>query len=114
MAEYDLGRMQEEAVRRAKEMQSRARVPPPARPPRARPPPAAPPPPQKDHGPPAPPAAPPPQEDQGPPAPPAAPATALDALFQDKERTLLLALLVLLSSEDASHDLLFALLFLLL
>ena len=97
MAEYDLGRMQEEAVRRAKEMQSRARVPHPAGPRRPQPPPAGPPP-----------------EPQGPPAPPAAPATALDALFQDKERTLLLALLVLLSSEDAGHDLLFALLFLLL
>ena len=97
MAEYDLGRMQEEAVRRAKEMQSRARIPHPAGPGRPEPPPAEPPP-----------------EPQEPPAPPAAPATALDALFQDKERTLLLALLVLLSSEDASHDLLFALLFLLL
>lgn len=97
MAEYDLGRMQEEAVRRAKEMQSRARVPHPAGPRRPEPPPAEPPP-----------------EPQEPPAPPAVPAAALDALFQDKERTLLLALLVLLSSEDASHDLLFALLFLLL
>ena len=97
MAEYDLGRMQEEAVRRAKEMQSRARIPHPAGPGRPEPPPAEPPP-----------------EPQEPPAPPAAPAAALDALFQDKERTLLLALLVLLSSEDASHDLLFALLFLLL
>lgn len=93
MAEYDLGRMQEEAVRRAKEMQSRARIPHPAGPRRPEPPPAEPPP-----------------EPQEPPVP----AAALDALFQDKERTLLLALLVLLSSEDASHDLLFALLFLLL
>lgn len=81
MAEYDLGRMQEEAVRRAKEMQSRARVPYPAGPRRPEPPPAEPPP---------------PPEPQEPPAPPAAPATALDALFQDKERTLLLALLFLL------------------
>ena len=97
MAEYDLGRMQEEAVRRAREMQSRARIPHPAGPRRPEPPPAEPPP-----------------EPQEPPAPPAAPAAALDALFQDKERTLLLALLVLLSSEDASHDLLFAPLFLLL
>lgn len=97
MAEYDLGRMQEEAVRRAKEMQSRARIPHPAGPRRPEPPPAEPPP-----------------EPQEPPAPPAVPAAALDALFQDKERTLLLALLVLLSNEDASHDLLFALLFLLL
>lgn len=97
MAEYDLGRMQEEAVRRAREMQSRARVPHPAGPRRPEPPPAEPPP-----------------EPQEPPAPPAVPAAALDALFQDKERTLLLALLVLLSSEDASHDLLFALLFLIL
>lgn len=97
MAEYDLGRMQEEAVRRAKEMQSRARIPHPAGPRRPEPPPAEPPP-----------------KPQEPPAPPAVPAAALDTLFQDKERTLLLALLVLLSSEDASHDLLFALLFLLL
>ena len=97
MAEYDLGRMQEEAVRRAKEMQSRARVPHPAGSRRPEPPPAEPPP-----------------EPPEPPAPPAAPPPALDALFQDKERTLLLALLVLLSSEDAGHDLLFALLFLLL
>lgn len=97
MAEYDLGRMQEEAVRRAREMQSRARIPHPAGPRRPEPPPAEPPP-----------------EPQEPLAPPAVPAAALDALFQDKERTLLLALLVLLSSEDASHDLLFALLFLLL
>jgi hypothetical protein len=37
----------------------------------------------------------------------------LDGLFQDKDRTLILMLLVLISGEDASNELMFALLFLL-
>ena len=37
----------------------------------------------------------------------------LDALFQDRERTVILALLVLLSGEEENHELLFALMFLL-
>ena len=72
MAEYDLGRMQEEAVRRAKEMQSRARIPHPAGPRRPEPPPAEPPP-----------------EPQEPPAPPAVPAAALDALSPEGRELLL-------------------------
>ena len=36
------------------------------------------------------------------------------ALFQDKERTVILALVLLLSQEEGHEDLLFALLFLLL
>ena len=38
----------------------------------------------------------------------------LDAFFQDKERTIILALLLLLSGDEKNHELLFALLFLLL
>lgn len=37
----------------------------------------------------------------------------LEALFQDKERTVILALLILLSGEDNNHELMFALMFLL-
>ena len=37
----------------------------------------------------------------------------LDELFKDQERTVLLALLLLLSGEEGSHELMFALLFLL-
>ena len=97
MAEYDLRRMQEEAVRRAREMQSRARFPHPpgGGPGRGK---AAPP--EKS---PLPPAEPSPKEEG-----------ALAALFQDKERTVILALVLLLSQEEGHEDLLFALLFLLL
>ena len=38
----------------------------------------------------------------------------LDAFFQDKERTIILALLLLLSGDQKNQELLFALLFLLL
>ena len=98
MAEYDLRRMQEEAVRRAREMQSRARFPHPpgGGPGRGK---AAPP--EKS---PLPSAEPSPKEEEG----------ALAALFQDKERTVILALVLLLSQEEGHEDLLFALLFLLL
>lgn len=130
MPEMDMRRMQEEAARRAREMQSRARqsrqpehtaqehAAPPlnAQPGRQRPanipaPEPAPPPP-------------PPPPVQPPPAPPAveaalqapggeAPKSLLDELFMDRERTVLLALLLLLSGEEGSHELMFALLFLL-
>lgn len=92
MPEYDFGRMQAEAVRRAREMQSRARVsepPPPPEPPKEEPVP------------------PPPKESES-------PQSLMDSLFADKERTIILALLVLLSGENGNHELLFALLFLLL
>ncbi len=100
--EFDMRRMQEDAARRAREMQSRARVPRP----RPEPPKEAPPP---EPSPPPPPPA-------GTPAPAAletAPASLLGNLFQDKERTVLLALLILLGSEEGSQELMFALLFLL-
>ncbi len=98
MAEYDLRRMQEEAVRRAREMQSRARFP---HPPGGGPGRGKAPPPEKS---PLPPAEPSPKKEEG----------ALAALFQDKERTVILALVLLLSQEEGHEDLLFALLFLLL
>lgn len=105
MAEYDLGRMQEEAARRAREMQARARIPHPAgrQPPRE-------PPREEPQEPPPPPQEPPQAEAPA----PAAPASPLEALLRDKERTLILALLVLLAGEDGNQELLFALLFLLL
>lgn len=96
MPEYDFGRMQAEAVRRAREMQSRARVSEPAPPPK---------PPEEPTPPSPPPTLPQPQEE---------PHSLMDSLFADKERTIILALLVLLSGEQGNHELLFALLFLLL
>ena len=95
--EYDLPRMQEEAARRAREMQARARIPIPRPTPR----------------PPEPPAPPPEPTPPPPPLLPAKPEQPLDALFQDRERTIILALLVLLSGEEENHELLFALMFLL-
>lgn len=102
--EYNIRQMQEEAVRRAREMQSRARIPRPSRPEEPAPPePEAPP--------------------ETVPAPVQAPVPAsqerrpglLENLFQDQERTLILALLILLSGEEnGNHELLFALMFLLL
>lgn len=139
MPEMDMRRMQEEAARRAREMQSRARqsrqpehtaqehAAPPlnAQPGRQRPmesaasPFNAQPGRQRPANTPAPEPAPPP-----PPAPSAveaalqapggeAPKSLLDELFMDRERTVLLALLLLLSGEEGSHELMFALLFLL-
>lgn len=105
--ELDMRRMQEEAARRAREMQSRARAPQPRHSP-PRPPQEAPPPPPPEP-PPEPPKAPPPEA--GTPAP--APASWLEGLLKDKERTIILALLVLLGNEGANQELLFALLFLL-
>ncbi len=78
---------QEDAVRQAREMHARAR--------REPPPPECPPPPQPH----------PPE-----PSPPEGP---LDPLFRDSERTLLLALLLLLSDEGNHQELVFALLYLL-
>lgn len=105
--EYDLPRMQEEAARRAREMQARARQAAAA----SRPHPVPDPPPAA------------PVSASSPPSPlPSAEAPApmktagghpLDALFQDRERTIILALLVLLSGEEGNHELLFALMFLL-
>lgn len=126
MPEYDFGHMQEEAVRRAREMQSRARIPQPPRPrqpaasrvPGGSPSPAHQESPKPESG----------QErenssvPQEPPHPEASLSSketdssaggVLENLFQDKERTIILALLILLSGEEGNHELLFALLFLL-
>ena len=84
-----------EALRRAREMQSRS-APAPAPPEPPEPPPEAPPP-----------------ESPPEPKPAARRASPLDALLKDRERTLILALLILLSSEGANTELLFALMYLL-
>ena len=103
--EYDINQMREDAMRRAREMQSRARLP--SRPPQ-----------QRGNAPdgncegresPAQREAPSQPEKSAPPAE----KYLLENLFQDKERTVLLALLLLLSEDDSHHDLMFALMFLL-
>lgn len=119
--EFDLGRMQEEAARRAREMQSRARIP---QRPRQRPREEAKAPPEPERA---------PEESASPlPTPdsigeeahsssekpeeslsPSTQKGLLENLFADKERTVILALLILLSGEEGNHELLFALLFLL-
>lgn len=97
--ELDMNKLREEAARRAREMQAKARIPPPRKQ-------------QK-------PSAPEEKQESRPPEP-EAPAPSkeepglLDAFFQDKERTIILALLLLLSGDQKNQDLLFALLFLLL
>lgn len=74
---------QDDALRQAREMHARARPEPPKPP------------------------------EQAPPAEPPAPEGPLDPLFRDTERTLLLALLLLLSDEGDHPELVFALLYLL-
>lgn len=98
--EYDFNRLQADAVRRAREMQSRARIPP-----------RQPPPPE----PPKPSPAPTPKPELSKPAEIIPPPQngLLNSLLSDKERTIILALLILLSGEDGNHELLFALMFLL-
>ena len=111
--EFDMRRMQEEAARRAREMQSRARMPQPrhtqgeGRPSKESP----------KEPPKAPAEAPPPPEPA--PAPQGRPVQAeganslLENLFKDKERTIILALLILLGSEEGNQELLLARRFLL-
>lgn len=123
--------MREDAIRRAREMQSRARIPregplprPQAAPVREQ---------AATHAPthqeperqeqqrqePAQHASPPNAQPPAPLSPPVqemteAPANnLLESLFKDKERTIILALLILLSGEENSHELMFALMFLL-
>lgn len=112
--EYDMDQMREEAVRRAREMQARAHLPPrQTRQGRNTP--------QHREQPPAPEPekAPQPELVQEPllssPAEELSPSSAglLENLFQDKERTIILALLILLSGEESNHELMFALMFLL-
>ena len=85
-----------EALRRAREMQNRSRTPPEPLPE-----------PEQTHAEPgvAPPAS--------PPSVPQKKASPLDLLLKDKDRTLILALLILLSSEGDNTELLFALMYLL-
>ncbi|MGX8701309.1 hypothetical protein [Caproiciproducens sp.] len=122
---YDFQRLQQDAIRRAREMQARARVP-------------APPLNQSAPGPPAAPAAQPspaPQQHSAPtPAPQHVPAPEagqqrerepsygpltpvkdiFDSLMSDSERTLLLVLILLLTEEKADIGLVFALMYLVL
>lgn len=130
--EYDMDQMREDAVRRAREMQSRAHLPPRQEAPQRR---------GSQQRSPAQRSSSPSQPAQRhPPEPPAEhtesptehtqlPGThqpmeersqgqmqspgLLESLFQDKERTVILALLILLSEDDSHHDLMFALMFLL-
>lgn len=127
--EFDMRRMQEEAVRRAREMQARARFPQQGR---GRQGSQAPPEQERQEErrqtPEEPvPEAPPPQppQEQAPPlaaspgglagSSPPSNGGLLENLFKDKEKTIILALLILLGSEegDRNHELMFALLFLL-
>ncbi len=103
MPENEKNRLQEEAIRRAREMHSRARFPPRQQE-------------QEREASPEPKAAEPVHREQSGISAPAAaelPGGLLENLFQDKERTIILALLILLSGEDGNHELMFALLFLL-
>lgn len=104
MADLDMNmnKLREEAARRAREMQARAHIPQPRKPKEAPSPQPAQEPPQAKH-PPEPSLQPAAQEEKG----------LLDAFFQDKERTIILALLLLLSGDENNHELLFALMFLL-
>ena len=104
MADLDMNmnKLREEAARRAREMQARAHIPPPRKtkePPSQQPSRELP---QEETAPKAvcPSAA---QEENG----------VLGAFIQDKERTIILALLLLLSGDKENHELLFALMFLL-
>ena len=127
--EFDMRRMQEEAVRRAREMQTRARFPQQGR---GRQNPAQPPDQEEQAASsqiPAeqPPSVSAPEPPPQPEKPPEAHSCSLDKeaepssggllenLFRDKEKTIILALLILLGSEEGgqNHELMFALLFLL-
>ena len=86
-----------EALRRAREMQSRSAPAPEASEPEPQP--AAP--------------APPENKQEMKPQPSGKHISPLDLFLKDRERTLILALLILLSSEDSNTELLFALMYLL-
>ncbi|MCF2652723.1 hypothetical protein [Anaeromassilibacillus senegalensis] len=90
-----------EALRRAREMQSRSAPAPEASEPA----------PQPEPQPAAP--APPENKQEMKPQPSGKHISPLDLLLKDRERTLILALLILLSSEDSNTELLFALMYLL-
>ena len=104
MAE-DMFSLQQEALRRAREMHSRAAPPPPPHPQQQRT--------QNQRREPPPP---PREEKKEPPKPnhEEKPPDLLDVLFKDKDRTIILALLILLSGENGDNTLLYALMYLLL
>lgn len=108
--EYDINQMREDAARRAREMQARARgrSQPGRRPDNRSPSPRSPEPPAPVPEPPVPQRQEPPLSAENPPE------SALTALFKDKDRTIILALLLLLEGDGNHHELMFALMFLLL
>ncbi len=107
MTESEMLRMQQEAVRRAREMQNRAR--------RGEPPKPPPPPPPIHHESmsPSPPRMERPVERPLPPPPPNHSEGLLEVLFRDKEKTLILCLVLLLMDEKSDNSLILALLYLL-
>ncbi len=119
---YDFQRLQQDAIRRAREMQARARVPAPPLNQGAPGPPAAPAPspaPQQQHSAPAPQHVPAPEAGQQhghePSFGPLSPVKDIfDSLMSDSERTLLLVLILLLTEEKADIGLIFALMYLVL
>lgn len=106
----EMNQLRQEAIRRAKEMQARARIPrnAPPEPPEAPPPMPAPAPQPRQR--------PRPEPERCPPAPlprERCEAGTLDFLTKDPERTLILLLLLILMEERSDNSLLFALMYLL-
>ncbi|MBO5647137.1 MAG: hypothetical protein J6S59_08475 [Clostridia bacterium] len=93
-----------EALRRAREMQRRSAPPPAPNPPVPEPSPAPVPIPEPHRA---------PEPHPLPPAPKERVVSPLDTFLKDRERTLILALLILLSGEENGTELLFALMYLL-
>jgi len=121
---YDMQYLQQEAIRRAREMQARAKppVPPPApaRPPAGRAPMPGSVPVRHTQEPPRAPAEPPPPHAHNPPASgfkpnlPGPVGDLFDSLMADSERTLILVLLVILMEEKADTGVILALMYLIL
>lgn len=132
----EMSQLRQEAIRRAREMQARAQIPPvyPDEPPEPEPEPAEPPPPPEQPGPPPPPehggnAGPHPHVGQMPvpmrqsggqarrpePGPPSVQKLGgtLDFLTKDPERAMILMLMLILMEEKADNSLLFAMMYLL-
>ena len=97
--DLDMNKLREEAARRAREMQARAHIPQPRK---------------QQVDPPSQPKQVPQPQNQVQMQPAQEEGSLLNAFFKDKERTIILALLLLLSGDEKNNELLFALLFLLL
>ena len=97
--DLDMNKLREEAARRAREMQARAHIPQPRK---------------QQNDPPSQPKQAPQPQNQVQMQPSQEEGSLLNAFFKDKERTIILALLLLLSGDEKNNDLLFALMFLLL